>query len=60
MRPTASSVQPPRQSHVKELAGLSRQTHLDIAQGLALGQLREGHDAKQLGATETAHPISPP
>jgi len=44
-------------AHVIELAGLSPQTHLDIAQALAVGQLREGHDAKLLGATKTARPI---
>jgi hypothetical protein len=31
---------------------MSRQTHFDIAQALAVGQPREGHDAKLLGATE--------
>jgi hypothetical protein len=40
-----------------KLAGLSRQTHFDIAQALAVGQLREGHDAKLLGATEAARPV---
>src|SRR5208282_1328149 len=44
-------------AHVVELAGLSRQTHFDIAQALAVGQLREGHDAKLLGATEAARPV---
>ena len=44
-------------SHVVKLAGLSRQTHFDIAQALAVGQLREGHDAKLLGATEAARPV---
>jgi len=44
-------------AHVVKLAGLSRQTHFDIAQALAVGQLREGHDAKLLGATEAARPV---
>jgi hypothetical protein len=42
---------------VVKLAGLSCQTHFDIAQALAVGQLREGHDAKLLGATEAARPM---
>src|SRR5450759_4510226 len=53
----ASSERPPRRCHVVKLAGLSRQTHFDIAQALAVGQLREGHDAKLLGATEAARPV---
>ena len=44
-------------AHMIELAGLSPQTDLDIAQALAVGQLRESHDAKLLGATETARPV---
>ena len=40
-----------------KLAGLSCQTHFDIAQALAVGQLREGHDAKLLGATEATRPV---
>ena len=44
-------------AHVIELAGLSRQTHLDIAQAFAVCQLCEGHNAKLLGATETARPV---
>jgi hypothetical protein len=44
-------------SHVVKLAGLSRQTHFDIAQALAVGQLREGHDAKLLRATEATRPV---
>src|SRR5450756_2541700 len=44
-------------AHVVKLAGLSRQTHFDIAQAFAVGQLREGHDAKLLGATEAARPV---
>jgi len=42
---------------VVKLAGLSRQTHFDIAQAFAVGQLREGHDAKLLGATKAARPV---
>jgi len=42
---------------VIELAGLSRQTDLNIAQALAISQLRKGHNAKLLGATETARPM---
>ena len=44
-------------AHVVKLAGLSRQTHFDIAQAFAVGQLRKGHDAKLLGATEAARHI---
>ena len=44
-------------AHVVKLPGLSRQTHFDIAQAFAVGQLREGHDAKLLGATEAARPV---
>jgi hypothetical protein len=44
-------------AHVVKLASLSRQTHFDIAQAFAVGQLREGHDAKLLGATEAARPL---
>jgi len=43
--------------HVVKLAGLSCQTHFDIAQALAVGQLREGHDAKLLGAIEATRPV---
>src|SRR5271154_386710 len=42
---------------VVKLAGLSRQTHFDIAQAFAIGQLREGHNAKLLSATEAARPV---
>src|SRR5665213_1322664 len=31
------------------------QANLDVAQGLAPSELREGHDAKQIGATKRAH-----
>ena len=40
-----------------KLTRLSGQTHFDIAQALAVGQLREGHDAKLLGATQAARPV---
>ncbi len=46
-----------RNTHVVELARLSKQTDLDIAQALAVGKLREGHDAKLLGATEVSYPV---
>src|SRR5204862_7558845 len=36
---------------------LSGQTIVDIAQAIAIGPLREGHDTKLLGATETARPV---
>src|SRR5271169_3528182 len=44
-------------AHVVKLAGLCRQTYFDIAQALAVGQLREGHDAKLFGATEATRPV---
>jgi len=44
-------------THVVELARLSGQTDLDIAQALAVGKLRKGHDAKLLGATEASYPV---
>jgi hypothetical protein len=39
-------------AHMVELAGLRRQTRLDVAQTLAIGELREGHDAELLGAAQ--------
>lgn len=39
-------------THVVELAGLCRQTRLDIAQTFAIGELREGHHAKLFRACE--------
>lgn len=40
-----------------ELAGLCRQTRLDIAQTLAIGELREGHHAKLFRACERSSSI---
>jgi hypothetical protein len=40
---------------MKELASICRQAGLDVAQGFAPGQLREGHDAEQIGAAKRAH-----
>jgi hypothetical protein len=42
-------------AHVKQLALVGFQTNLDVAQRLAPGELREGHDTKQVGAAERAH-----
>ena len=38
---------------------LSRQASLDVAKRFAPGELREGHDAKQLGAASLRTPASP-
>jgi len=38
-----------------ELGRLRAQTCLDVAQALAVGQLREGHREKLVQATEAAH-----
>ena len=46
-------------AHVVELGGLRRQAGLDVAQALAIGQLREGHGAELLGTGQRAHPASP-
>ncbi len=43
--------------HVVELGGLGRQTGLDVAQALAVGELREGHAAQLLGARQRAHAV---
>ena len=43
------------QSHVKQLGLIGRKADLDIAQGLASRQLREGHHAKHIGATQGTH-----
>lgn len=43
------------QSHVKQFGLIGRKTNFDIAQGLAPRQLREGHHAKHVGATQGAH-----
>src|SRR5271170_4845543 len=56
-RASLASASVERATHVVKLAGLSCQTHFDIAQALAVGQLREGHDAKLLGATEATRPV---
>jgi len=42
-------------SHVVELGRLGRQTGLDIAQTLAVGQLCESHDPIVFGAAQGAH-----
>jgi len=41
--------------HVKKLGMIGGQASLDVAQRLAPRELREGHDAKQVGATQRAH-----
>ena len=41
-----------REAHMKQLGMIGLQTNLDIAQRLALGQLREGYDAKQIGTVQ--------
>ena len=41
-------------AHVVELAGLSRETRLDVAQALSVGELRERHHAKLFRAGERA------
>ena len=43
------------QSHVKQLPLVGCHAGLDVAQRLAPGELREGHDAKHLGAAQGAH-----
>ncbi len=43
------------QSHVKQLGLIGSKTNLDIAQGFAPGQLREGHHTKHIGATQGTH-----
>ena len=44
------------QSHRVELGGVGTQCDLDVAQGLAPGELRVGHDAKVLGAGQHRNP----
>ena len=39
-------------AHVKQLGMVGIQANLDVAQRLAPGELRKGHDAKQVGATK--------
>ena len=43
------------ESHVKELGSVGRQTNVNVPQRLAPGQLREGHDAKDIGTAQTPH-----
>ena len=43
------------QAHVKQLGLIGRQANLDVAQGLAPCQLREGHHSKQIGAVQGAY-----
>jgi len=43
------------QSHVKQLVLVGCHAGLDVAQRLAPGELREGHDAEDLGAAQSAH-----
>ena len=49
------------QAHVKQLGptgwpgAIGRQANLDVAQGLAPCQLREGHHSKQIGTIQGAH-----
>ena len=42
-------------AHVVELACLSGQADLNIAQALAVGKLRESHDAKLIGTTQGSY-----
>ena len=42
-------------AHVKQLGIIGLQANPDVVQGLAPSELREGHDAKQIGATKRAH-----
>src|SRR5215510_12401204 len=46
-------------THVIELAGLCTKTRLDVAQALAVGQLREGHSQKLVQAAEVRTLKSP-
>jgi hypothetical protein len=41
--------------HVEQLALIGRQAGLDVAQRLSPCELRGGHHAKQVGATQRAH-----
>ena len=43
------------QPHVKQLGLVGLQASLDVAQGFAPGQLRKGHDAKQIRAAQRAN-----
>ena len=51
----ASSGDSAREAHAVELAGLRRETNLDIAHTLAIRELGKGHDAKLFGARERSH-----
>jgi hypothetical protein len=42
-------------AHVKQLGMAGFKTYFDTTQRLTPGELRKGHDAKQVGATERAH-----
>jgi len=42
-------------AHVKQLGLIGFQANLDVAQRLAPGELREGHDAEQIGAAQRAY-----
>jgi hypothetical protein len=44
-------------AHVVKLTGLSRQTHFDIAQAFAVGQLRESHAEELIEAGEGSQTI---
>jgi len=44
-------------THVVELGVLGRQTHLDVAQALAVGQLGEGHDPELFRARQRANTL---
>ena len=46
---------PLAKAHVVELGLLSRQTHFDVAQALAVGQLREGHNPELFRASQRAN-----
>ena len=43
----------------QELGGLRGQADLDVAQTLAIGELREGHDTKLLSYREVANVVIP-
>ena len=44
-----------RDPHVEQLGPIGCQASLDVAQRLAPGELREGHDAEHLGTTQGTH-----
>ena len=47
-------------SGVIQLGRLCRQTHLDVAQTLSVGQLRKGHAAELVGTGKRANPVIAP